>query len=93
MHCPALGQRLRPDVLVKEFDGPGGGRLPFRRREIREVERPVLREVRIEQHVVQPLGGDRLHIRHAGDWRRDHAIGPDDAHRPGVLRDQKIAIR
>ncbi len=61
LHRPPLGERLGPDALVEELDRPDRRRFAFRRREVGEVERPVAREVGIEQQVVQALRGDGLH--------------------------------
>ena len=92
LHQATLRQRFGPDVLVDEVQRPGAGRLSRRRREVGEVERAVAREVRVEHHIVEPLRGGLLHRRHAGDWRRNEAVGLHDAHGPGALQDQEIAV-
>jgi hypothetical protein len=92
LHCPAFGERLGPDALVEELDGPRRRRLTLRRSEVREVQRPIFREVGIEDDVVQTLRGDGLHSRHPCQRCGDHTVRPDDPHGSGVLRHKQIAV-
>ena len=63
----ALGERLVPDFVVVMLDGPLTRGFAFRRREIREVDVAVRREIRVEHDVMEALCGDDLDGRHAGD--------------------------
>jgi len=93
VHRPPLSKRLSPDQLVEKLCGPNCRVLTARRREIGDVEQPILCEVRIQQHVVQALCRHHLHARHSRDGGRNHAIRPHDSHGPRALCHQKIAVR
>src|SRR5205085_1101276 len=92
LQSAAFGERKRPDFLVEIFDGPGAGGLAFGRSEVGEIERAILREIGIEQEIVQALGGDCFYGWHASKGRGDESgLRMDDAHRSGVFGNQNVA--
>ncbi len=89
----ALGERLRPDVLVEVLDRPLPGFLALGRREIGEIDEPVGGEVRIEHDVVEALRGDDLDRRDARDRRGHLAVRRHGAQRSGALGDERGSRR
>jgi hypothetical protein len=90
---PPLCERQLCHSIVKIVVGPDGRGLAGRRREIGQVDEPVLRKVRIEHHIVQTLSSDDLHIRDAGDGCGIDAVAIGDPQNTRPLCNQKAAVR
>ena len=56
-----------------------------------EIDGLVLREIAVERDVVQPALARCINARHAGQRRREFALGADDAEPAGPLRHQQAA--
>ena len=90
---PAFGERQVCHAGIEIIIRPDGGIFSRRRREIAEIDQAILREIRIQLHVMQALRRHYFHVGYARNGHRKHAVHPGRSHGPIALGDQKFAIR
>src|ERR1700722_1329290 len=91
-HAATFRDGRFPDIGVEILERPGARRFTGWRRKVREINHAIVREIRIDDHVVERFGGDDFGVWHAGDGRGIEAVHLRDAEKAITLGDQNFAV-